>query len=427
MLKNLLWALRYPSFVSPSNIVGEYAVGAIQTRIPPTASSTDNHNPQLSPSCQIHYPTLPGTSATTDDGDDDDTEKTATKHPYFRPQAVQGMANYTRQSAPLLEFLSQRSHPCNMNAPPIPDAKFPIVIVSHGLGGCMEMYTELCQQIASQGYWVLAVEHGDGSGAYAETPHGEPIYYQRPPDAPAYSREKVVHFRKPFLQHRVQEIQTVLDFIFSLQSENNNNNNNNNDNELVRKVFDAADTKIKEGTTQGQIHLLGHSFGGATMVLASQDAVLTSKYSIQSLALCDCWAFSLDEPVLERGIRDIPTLSLLSEAWVTNPETRQVQQLLQNSSSVLQGSYFVPHSVHTSFSDATHWLPGFATRRMQLRGIKEHKHETIRTTALACVEHMATQQSERRRITDNTEQDDAVTTETTATLLKKGKLQEFPV
>ena len=39
------------------------------------------------------------------------------------------------------------------------DGKWPLVLFSHGLGGCEEMYSQLCSFIASYGYIVVAVEH----------------------------------------------------------------------------------------------------------------------------------------------------------------------------------------------------------------------------------------------------------------------------
>lgn len=252
----------------------------------------------------------------------------------------------------------------------------------------MEMYTSLCQQIASQGFCVVAVEHADGSGAYAETIKGDSIFYQRPDDSP-YSRSKVVNFRRPFLRQRVQEIEKVLEYI--LETLDDDADDDGSSSLLLQQIFQAADR------TQG-IHLLGHSFGGATMALASQNERLRKdSFSLKSLSMLDCWAFSLDDPALEQGI-SLPTLSLLSEAWLTNPETAQIQELLQNSlsstgnsgSSTVE-SYHIPDSVHASFSDATNWLPGVVTKKMGFRGPKEAKHATIRTAAQACVQHMRQQ------------------------------------
>lgn len=247
----------------------------------------------------------------------------------------------------------------------------------------MEMYTTLCQQIASQGYWVLAVEHAEGSGAYAESATtGEPIYYRRPDDTP-YSRNKVVNFRKDFLTQRRQELDSVLEYLFENKKKKNEVDGKTKD-EMLDHVWKAADTQ------QG-IHLVGHSFGGATMVQYLQQLQQRQQepYKVESLSVLDCWAFSLPDSSLDQGIASTPMLSILSEAWLTNPETDQVQQLLQHSSQV--SSWYIPNSVHTSFSDVVLWLPGFVTRAMGLRGRSEKMHETIRTSAIACVQHFQQQ------------------------------------
>lgn len=387
LVKNLLWALRYPVLPSQSELLGDFRVGAIQTRLPGSTA------------CQIHYPTL-------------DTE-TASQRPYFRPEAVAGLADYSKQPVELLQFLSRRSHPCLIDAQPVPGQKFPIVIFSHGLGGCMEMYTQLCQQVASYGYWVVALEHEDGSGAYAEsisTTHDNdkntergatPVYYKRPDDTP-YSRTKVTNFRRPFLEQRVQDVSKALDHVFHEIDDNQDNNNNisNDKEDITTQVFQAADR------SQG-VHLLGHSFGGATMVLAVQDETFAKRHPVKSLSLMDCWAFSLDDNALKKGCNSDSskgvggkgdfthsTLHLLSEAWLTNPEVAEVNELLQNSSPPNNqigkkvASYYVPNSVHASFSDAVCWFPGFVARKLWMRGPEEKRHETIRAAAQACVQHM---------------------------------------
>jgi pimeloyl-ACP methyl ester carboxylesterase len=351
LLTKVLWLLRYPSFDAE---LGPHKVGAIQTRIPGATA------------CQIHYPTEDSSSS---------SKGANVFTPYFRPKAIEGLVDYSRTSAEILDFLSNRQHPCRIDAAPIQDQRFPIVVFSHGLGGCMEMYTELCRQIASYGFWVVAVEHEDGSGCYAENEKGEAIYYQRPDDSP-YSRQKVVNFRRPFLQQRVEETTKILEYILKTTEDDCD--------PLLQKVLQAADT------TKG-ISLLGHSFGGASMVLTAQKHLAKSTYmSISSLSLLDCWAFSLDEEVLQAGIPDtLPTLSVLSEAWLTNPERAQVLQLLQHSSEQqVTTSLHAPKSVHASFSDSVHWLPGFVSRKLGLRGKEEKRHDTIRSVAKACVAHM---------------------------------------
>ena len=54
--------------------------------------------------------------------------------------------------------------PCVMNAKPLRDgSKFPVVILSHGVGGCRTVSSGICLEMASNGYLVVALEHRDGT------------------------------------------------------------------------------------------------------------------------------------------------------------------------------------------------------------------------------------------------------------------------
>eukprot|EP00980_Cylindrotheca_fusiformis_P013284 scaffold3376_cov64-Cylindrotheca_fusiformis.AAC.1 len=393
--QKLLLAFKYPDF--SSDLVGPYnSVGVIQRRIPGSTGS------------QIFYPTT-----TTTTRNQDEKKKKKKQSSYFRPQAIRGLADYSGQSSEeLFQFLSKATHPCIVDAtPPIAtssndnhdngtsSSSLPLVIFSHGLGGCMEMYTDLCQQIASSGMIVVALEHEDGSGCYAETKDGKEILYQRPDDTP-YSRQKVVNFRRPFLKQRVHEISIAMDFFLGEDWKINNNNHDEID-PLFRQVLECIDPS--KGAA-----LVGHSFGGASMALLASNMAddkermnggPSSKNIINSVTMFDPWAFALDdETIQERGIpKSISILSILSENWaMTNPETQQILELHhpnvkdENDDDPLL-LYYMPRSVHPSFSDAGWWLPRFLTRRMGLRGTKERRYETIQSCAKACIYHIQQQ------------------------------------
>jgi platelet-activating factor acetylhydrolase len=263
------------------------------------------------------------------------------------------MANYVQSDPNLLGFLSAKAHPCHYDTPPA--GSFPIVVFSHGLGGSMEVYTLLCQQVASQGYFVVALEHEDGSGSYAQTVDGKPIYYHRPDDSP-YSRTKVLNFRTPMLEQRVTEVEKVIEY-------------------LQVTGHPGADASLP-------ISLLGHSFGAAAMAMTAQHL---EDSKLNSVCMLDPWAFSLTNQVLEKGL-SVPLLSILSESWTTNSETKQTLELLANSQRLI--SLYVPNSVHQSFSDTSCWLPSFVARKMYQRAATEKRHDTIRATAEACVAHI---------------------------------------
>ena len=130
------------------NTASLYNVGATKIRM-----STDL------PACQLFYPAA----------DDDLKKKKKNENknkfiPYFRKEAVTGLIDYLNGFGDgLLQMLEEKSHPCqkyydcnpimttmNRNNENNDDEsnntnnKFPLLLFSHGLGGNMELYTELC-------------------------------------------------------------------------------------------------------------------------------------------------------------------------------------------------------------------------------------------------------------------------------------------
>ncbi|KAL3905471.1 MAG: hypothetical protein SGILL_009665, partial [Bacillariaceae sp.] len=237
--------------------------------------------------------------------------------------------------------------------------------------------------------------HEDGSAAYAERKDSDgnttPVPYTRPNDEP-YSRQKVLKLRTPMLQHRVEEMQNLVEY-FGKEKERLGKINDNS------AEGAALLSKIIEVTDPSQLHLVGHSFGGATQMLATQqwtgqndDSGLQPK----SLTTFDAWAFALEENVVRQGLEKVqrnnnneaklPFLSVISEDWTTNPERQQIDDFLQSSASndsIDIHSYFAHHSVHQSFSDSEAWFPSFVAKRVRNRGKKEERHATIRAVVEA--------------------------------------------
>ena len=337
----------------PSDTLGPYDVGVIQRRIPDSTA------------CQIFYPAVR----------ESNNDTTATL-PYWRHRAVVGLTDYLgRGNSSLLEFLEYRNNPCLVNAEPKEQKEdgYPVVVFSHGLGGCFEMYSELCREIASFGMVVLALEHEDGSGCYAKNSKGKEIFYKKPKPSP-YSRSFVVNFRRPFLKQRVKEIENVMTFLLSKKKQEKELK----EEKVLSRILETAD--ISKG-----LALLGHSFGGASMVLVAQKESPT-KGRINSLTTLDTWAFSMEDEALQKGIPP-GSLSILSEGWLphNNIETEQIMKMHASGTSSL---YYMPNSIHASISDVSSWLPSIISRQMNLRGQGENRHETIRACASACVNHI---------------------------------------
>lgn len=344
-IKKLLLVFQYPRF-SP-DLSGEYTVGVHRTRIPGSTA------------CQVHYPIASPKS------------RENSHAPYFRPAAVEGLADYSGTSSSLLSMLSTRRLPYEFGADVL-EGNFPVIVFSHGLGGCMEMYSQLCANMASHGYLVLALEHEDGSGVFAERVNGDLVYYRRPDDTP-YSREKVLDFRGPMLEQRVGEVESAVQFVVDTTCDTAKNSPKCDP--LLEKILSAADTK-------SGVALVGHSFGAVTMALVAQRDLIPMK----SVALLDPWCFSLKDSDLDKGVASPPVISILSESWTKNNELPQVQRLLKNSVGI--SMFWLPGTVHQSFADSANWLPRVVARRMYMIGKDEERHKTTRLVAELCVSHI---------------------------------------
>eukprot|EP00965_Chrysotila_dentata_P226968 6195725-Pleurochrysis_carterae.AAC.6 len=222
---------------------------------------------------QISYPAVKGTGAITR---------------YLRRPVTKGLADYLKMRKIFFSPLTTARHPCEFEAQPEQcGEKWPVAIFSHGLGGCAEMYSLFSAEMASHGVVVVALEHEDGSGCFAQTIDSEElILYKRP--SCKYNRENVVGFRAPFLEQRCGEVRSAVSALQSLAA------HGASDVAQLAALCASADLS--------RVHLVGHSFGGATAVLAAQQPI---GVPVASVALFDPWAFSLPDDALLRGV-DVP-------------------------------------------------------------------------------------------------------------------------
>lgn len=416
--KKSLLAFGYPKLETTHPDRGVYDVGAVKTRMAPDV-----------PACQFFYPVDKNRKKA-----DDNNEETEFV-PYYRKEAVEGLVEYLNGFGDgILQMLEETAHPLGdgYGAEPLTkkstqttsssdDNKFPLVLFSHGLSGTMEMYTELCAQIASTGCVVVAVEHEDGSASYASTSDGIRIPYKQPlPNAKVpYSRKKVLDFRTPMLEQRVNEQRRIIECLLRTNEESDSNSDDETPlSTLVRKIISVTDIS--------RLHLVGHSFGGATQLLAGQtwakqepsmavamttsatavaSAATTQKISEprdtvvlpppsphpipRSITVFDAWNFALSDKVLQEGLSTetvgIDVLSVLSEGWTTNSERAQTLEFLKRCDPNSTRSMYARDSVHQSVSDTEAYLPSWAATRVANRGTNEPRHRTIR----ALVEEIA--------------------------------------
>jgi len=279
----------------------------------------------------------------------------------YRSGVLRGFSYFSSTPAFLFDILLGASpHPLSgvpVDAKPLVhvdgENNMPVVFFSHGLAGNCEVYTKACSDLAANGFIVVALEHEDGSGSFAKTAKGEVLKYQRPPEGIVYSRPDVIKFRAPFLEKRELEMRTVVNF-FTEPS------HKASECELVEPHHENDLEHVLSNIHPQKAFLAGHSFGAASSVHISR----AWKNRFLGVVLMDPWSFPI--PNLEQGV-DLPCCSVLSEDFEQNAEVHLTRTLLEKSPKLLC-SYYVPGSVHSSFSDTPWWGPSWLAKRFKLRG-----------------------------------------------------------
>jgi platelet-activating factor acetylhydrolase len=146
--------------------------------------------------------------------------------------------------------------------------RWPLAIFSHGLCGSRTTYSTVCADLASHGRVVIAMEHRDGTGP-AVFPAGRTVQYIAPnevvwPDEQAGkqgSHKSAIQFRKAQLDFRRREIYETLHAVRSIAAGKHVESGLK---VLEGEGFDFA--RWNGSLNQENVELVGHSFGGATIV-----------------------------------------------------------------------------------------------------------------------------------------------------------------
>ena len=134
--------------------------------------------------------------------------------------------------------------------------KYPVVIFSHGLGGMRTTYSQLCGNLASRGFIVVSVEHGDGTACYTSRMDGKmEIPYYRPRKEDLEDDESTQEYLSRLRQRQVnQRRDEIYDCVSSMK----------NLNAGKTEEFLQQDPLFKELSGKfdfDNIAMVGHSFG----------------------------------------------------------------------------------------------------------------------------------------------------------------------
>lgn len=181
--------------------------------------------------------------------------------------------------------------------------KYPIVIISHGWKGFRELHTDFAEELASNGFIAISIDHTYGAQA-VRFKDGEIAYLNKealpsgvqPPKFNQASRKLVTSFG--------EDVGSVLD-------------------DLER--LNRGDKDLKGKLNLESIGLLGHSTGGGGHVYIS-----LRDNRVKALLGLDAWVEPLRKEDFKEGLT-IPLLFLSSEQWSKGPNNNSLKTLLENS------------------------------------------------------------------------------------------------
>lgn len=293
-------------------------------------------------------------------------------HEYY----LQGYKDVVHVFPRLLHPLIEKMNKKTVFIPAIPNAKpfklpkgkkFPVVVFSHGLGGCRTTYSAICTELASHGFVVAAVEHRDNSACLTFYPKratysfksSNPDFFNIPQtdqvdaddeadfgdeiDDPNYvppkalasltnvphlqlawiryrpvsifrADDQVFSFRKRQVNHRVRECTRALDVIEALNAGYEINN-------LLDPGYNHRE--FEDALDMDKIIVMGHSFGGATALLAG-----AAELRFKVVVALDPWMFPLKDESLD--LIPQPVVMIFTGNLARAPNTNSVLEWLNS-------------------------------------------------------------------------------------------------
>jgi platelet-activating factor acetylhydrolase len=217
-----------------------------------------------------------------------------------------------------------------------PAGGFPLAIFSHGLGGSLELYAFVNQQLASAGNVVVVVNHSDGSACVTRPEDDRIEYYQQITDAVRHNIDgEGYRFRNAQLRTRVQEVRRVLNAVSEL------------------KTQEQSDKSLWASINLQRVHAVGHSFGAATALTATH---LDDRFG--ATVLLDAWMEPLDDSVRDGFGNRAPVLHLVSDPFAEwTPNAESVKRHARGCSHPLTRVKRIVGTRHNNFSDLPLFSP----------------------------------------------------------------------
>jgi len=174
----------------------------------------------------------------------------------------------------LLKYVSGDPKICAYEASHPIKQRLPLVVFSHGLIACRTSYSSLCTDLASQGYFVAALEHADSSACVRmlmDEPDGEVSWLPRE-ELPKGAPEGDLRARQ--LDYREKEIIQTLESLEDIDKGQNTEQYFYHLETLQAAAGQLPSLHWFQGLIDTEnVTMSGHSMGGATTVrcLANHD------------------------------------------------------------------------------------------------------------------------------------------------------------
>lgn len=213
----------------------------------------------------------------------------------------------------------------------------PVVVFSHGLGGMKTQNSILAEELASQGYLVVAADHSFDA-FLTVFDDGSVADYRSSSDG-ITTEEAFWAARGPQLTARTKDVLFMLDRIADRQT---------------NSVRQLPNDELWQRADLSRVGVFGHSFGGATSIMASdQDSRVLAAVAL------DGWMVPIPRDVIKRGTNK-PFLYLGQAQWDDPLNYNKLEKFMANSGGEVR-SEFLPNTKHMDFADAPH-LSSFAGR-----------------------------------------------------------------
>ncbi|XP_063324347.1 platelet-activating factor acetylhydrolase isoform X1 [Pelmatolapia mariae] len=285
-----------------------------------------------------------------------------------------GLADFMKMNRALSErifnyLFGSFKIPAYLDAPFKSNEKCPVIIFSHGLGAFRTLYSAICAEMASQGFIVASVEHRDQSASatyyFCEKPESERSNASLTKSSGATQQNLVKEWmyyralqhgesefplRNKQVKQRADECILALDKLTEINSGISVQN-------VLETQFDWS--TLKNSMDLCRIAVMGHSFGGATVIEA-----LCKEVKFKCGVALDAWMTPLDDEIFPRVKQPIFFINSEKFQWAGN-----ISRMKKLDSAVIQRKMItIRGTVHQSFPDFTFLTGNWIGKLMKLKG-----------------------------------------------------------